>query len=230
MLKVANNKLVIGKEEYQPFSAEMHYFRVNKRHWSICFERIRKAGFRIISTCVPWNLHESALGEYDFFGTTDHTKDLVVFLELAREFGFKVVLHPGPFVDSDWKNGGYPDFLYNYPEIFVKGPSGETFHLSNQRQIAGNESSAVSSLVESPSLLAFAERDSRGARKIRTIPGEKSNRIRERRGFFFTASPIFESCEKIFGRFIGYNKKLCLSQGSGHFDKTGQCPGTSLEG
>ena len=62
MLKVANNKLVIGKEEYYPFSAEMHYFRVNKRYWSICFERIRKAGFRIISTCVPWNLHESAIG------------------------------------------------------------------------------------------------------------------------------------------------------------------------
>ena len=170
MLKVANNKLVIGKEEYQPFSAEMHYFRVNKRHWSICFERIRKAGFRIISTCIPWNLHESALGEYDFFGTTDHTKDLVVFLELAREFGFKVVLHPGPFVDSDWKNGGYPDFLYNYPEIFAKGPSGETFHLSNQRQIAGNESSAVSSLVESPSLLAFAERDSREQERYERYP------------------------------------------------------------
>ena len=125
MLKVSNNKLVIGKEEYYPFSAEMHYFRVNKRHWSICFERIRKAGFRIISTRVPWNLHEPFIGDFDFMGVTNHTKDLVVFLELAREFGLKVILHPGPFIGSDWKNGGYPDFLYNSPEILAKDFNGE---------------------------------------------------------------------------------------------------------
>ena len=130
MLKVSNNKLIIGKEEYYPFSAEMHYFRVSKRYWSICFERIRKAGFRIISTCVPWNLHESALGDFDFMGVTDHTKDLVVFLELAREFGLKVILYPGPFIDSDWKNGGYPDFLYNSPEILAKDPHGEPIKIS----------------------------------------------------------------------------------------------------
>jgi len=130
MLKVVNNKLIIGKEEYYPFSAEMHYFRVNKRHWSICFERLRKAGFRIISTRVPWNLHEPLIGDFDFMGITDHTKDLVVFLELAREFGFKVILHPGPFIGSDWKNGGYPDFLYNSPEILAKDPAGEPVKIS----------------------------------------------------------------------------------------------------
>jgi beta-galactosidase len=149
MLKVANNKFVIGKEEYYPFSAEMHYFRVNKRHWSICFERIRKAGFRIISTCVPWNLHEITLGDFDFYGTSDHTRDLVVFLELAREFGFKVILNPGPFIDSDWKNGGYPDFLYNNPEIFAKEPGGEPFRLSSPREVAGIDTTiSLSTLVQ----------------------------------------------------------------------------------
>jgi beta-galactosidase len=161
MLKVENNKLVVGKEEYYPFSAEMHYFRVNKRHWSICFERIRKAGFRIISTCVPWNLHESGLGEYDFYGTTDHTRDLVVFLELAREFGFKVVLCPGPYINSDWKNGGYPDFLYNYPEILAKNSTGETFRISNSKSAGGNEVTPPPSLLESPSMLASVDRGRR---------------------------------------------------------------------
>jgi beta-galactosidase len=130
MLKVAGCKLVVGKEEYYPFSAEMHYFRVSKRYWSICFERIRKAGFRIISTRVPWNLHEPVVGDFDFMGVTGHSKDLVVFLELAREFGLKVILHPGPFIGSDWKNGGYPDFLYNSPEILAKAPDGEPVRTS----------------------------------------------------------------------------------------------------
>ncbi|MGB2980144.1 MAG: beta-galactosidase [Candidatus Zixiibacteriota bacterium] len=130
MLKVANNKLIVGKEEYYLFSAEMHYFRVNKRYWSICFERIRKAGFRILSTRVPWNLHEGRIGDFDFTGETGHTKDLVVFLELAREFGLKVILHPGPFISSDWKNGGYPDFLHNSPEMLARDPNGEPVTIS----------------------------------------------------------------------------------------------------
>jgi beta-galactosidase len=133
MLKIADNKLVIGKEEYHPFSAEMHYFRVNKRYWSICFERIRKAGFRIISTRVPWNLHEPAIGDFDFMGATDHSKDLVVFLELAREFGLKVILYPGPFIGSDWKGGGYPDFLHKSPEILARSPAGEPLQVSGKK-------------------------------------------------------------------------------------------------
>ncbi len=132
MLKVAGNKLVIGKDEYYPFSAEMHYFRVSKRYWSICFERIRKAGLRIISTRVPWNLHEPAVGDFDFMGVTDHSRDLVVFLELAREFGLKVILHPGPFVGSDWRNGGYPDFLFKSPEILARGPDGEPLEVAGR--------------------------------------------------------------------------------------------------
>lgn len=124
-LKIVNNKFLIGKEEYAPFAAEMHYFRVSKRYWSICFERIRKAGFRIISTAVPWNLHEARQGEFDFSARTDPIKDLVVFLELSREFGFKIILKPGPWILAQWKNGGIPDFVFRHPETSAKGKSGE---------------------------------------------------------------------------------------------------------
>jgi beta-galactosidase len=120
MIKLENNKFIIGKEEYYPFSAEFHYFRVNKRFWSVCFERIRKAGFKIVSTSVPWNLHESASGEFDFAGETDQRKDLIVFLELSREFGFKVILKPGPYIGAEWENGGYPQFIFENPEILAK--------------------------------------------------------------------------------------------------------------
>ena len=154
MLKIANNKFVIGKEEYYPQSAEMHYFRVSKKYWSICFERMKKAGFRIISTCVPWNLHERSIGEFDFFGTTDHARDLVVFLELAREFGFKVILRPGPFIDSEWKSGGYPDFLYNDPEILAKNSNGEPVKRENH---AGVESGYLFSLLH-PQFLSHVKR------------------------------------------------------------------------
>ncbi len=124
-LKIVDGKFIIGKEEYLPFAAEMHYFRVSKRYWSICFERIRKAGFRIISTAVPWNLHEINQGEFDFSGRTDQSRDLVVFLELAREFGFKIILKPGPWIWMQWKNGGIPDFVFRHPETAAKDKNGE---------------------------------------------------------------------------------------------------------
>lgn len=124
-LKVVDHKFVIGKEEFYPFIAEMHYYRIPKRYWSVCFERIRKAEFRIISTSVPWNLHEARQGDFDFSGASDQAKDLVVFLELCREFGFKIMLRPGPWIGTQWARGGIPDFATRHPETCCKDPEGQ---------------------------------------------------------------------------------------------------------
>jgi beta-galactosidase len=124
MIAISDHKVLIGKEEYLPFSAEIHYFRVPKRYWSICFERIRRAGFKIISTIVPWNLHEDENRDFDFSGFSDQTKDLIVFIELAREFGFKMILRPGPFILSEWDRHGLPKFLDKYPEVFALDSEG----------------------------------------------------------------------------------------------------------
>ena len=125
MIAISDHKVLIGKEEYLPFSAEIHYFRVPKRYWSICFERIKRAGFKIISTIVPWNLHEDTNRDFDFSGFSDPTKDLIVFIELAREFGFKMILRPGPYINSEWDRHGLPKFLDKYPEIFALDSEGE---------------------------------------------------------------------------------------------------------
>ncbi len=125
MIAVSGHKVLIGKEEYLPFSAEIHYFRVPKRYWSICFERIKRAGFRIISTVVPWNLHEDNNRDFDFSGFTDPSRDLIVFIELAREFGFKMILRPGPFIGSQWARNGLPEFLDKFPEIFALDSDGK---------------------------------------------------------------------------------------------------------
>lgn len=108
MLSLLKNTVLIGKEEYRLNCAEIHYFRVSKKYWSVCFERIKKAGFRIISTAVPWGLHEISMGEFDFTGETDGRTDLVVFLELAREFGFKVMLKIGPYIGRNGKMADIP--------------------------------------------------------------------------------------------------------------------------
>ena len=124
MLGLVDNKFIIGRDEYSPVSAEIHYFRVPKRYWSICFERIKKAGFRIISSFVPWNLHEERPGEFDFQGYDNQFKDLIVFLELAREFGFKIILRPGPWIKSEWADGGLPKYIFSDESLIARGSTG----------------------------------------------------------------------------------------------------------
>jgi len=137
MLGVIGNRFSIGKETYPPFSAELHYFRIDKRYWSICFERIRRAGFRIISTAVPWNVHQDNTKHVDFSGYDDPRKDLVVFLELAREFGFKVILRPGPMVWGQIPYGGLPKGLFNDIKIFARDTEGSEVALPDSYGVKG---------------------------------------------------------------------------------------------
>jgi hypothetical protein len=125
MLGIIGNKFSIGRETYHPFSAELHYFRIEKRYWSICFERIKRAGFRIISTAVPWNVHQGEDKHFDFGGFDEPKNDLIVFLELAREFGFKVILRPGPWVAGQLDFGGLPEYLFNDIRIFARDAKGQ---------------------------------------------------------------------------------------------------------
>ncbi|MCP4704005.1 MAG: hypothetical protein GY865_05290 [candidate division Zixibacteria bacterium] len=129
MLGIDENKFTIGKEVYYPFSVELHYFRVDKKYWSICFERIKRAGFRIVSTSVPWNLHQDKNKDIDFTGYNDSRKDLIVFLELAREFGFKVILRPGPRINAQWPNGGLPKYLFNDIKMLARDAKGQEISL-----------------------------------------------------------------------------------------------------
>jgi hypothetical protein len=137
MLGVISNKFSIGKETYHPFSAEMHYFRIEKKYWSICFERIKRAGFRIIATAVPWNVHQDENKYLDFSGITDPKKDLIVFLELAREFGFKVILRPGPWVGGQLEGGGLPKSLFNDLRVLARDANGQEKRLSNDWGLNG---------------------------------------------------------------------------------------------
>ena len=137
MLKITENKFLIGKEIYPPLSVELSYFRVSKRFWSICFERIKRSGIRIVSSFVPWNLHETQEGQFDFSGHLDPRRDLIVFLELAREFGFKVILKPGPWIGSEWTNGGYPEYLASMPELLARDPNGNYVPAKNTGGVKG---------------------------------------------------------------------------------------------
>jgi len=128
---VREHRFVIGSAPLVPFSAEMHYWRVPKARWNACLEAIRDAGFAIVSTCVPWNVHEYREGQFDFDGSTDDRTDLLGFLDLCRKLDFRVILRPGPWICGEWHNGGYPDYLFDYPDIFALDANSQAVHASS---------------------------------------------------------------------------------------------------
>lgn len=88
---------------------EIHQWRITPANWERCLDRVVELGARVIAIYVPWEHHELAPGEYDFTGRTLPSRNLLGFLDLARERGLKLFMRCGPKIYAEWVNGGVPD-------------------------------------------------------------------------------------------------------------------------
>jgi hypothetical protein len=74
---------------------------------------------------------ENPISEYEAggiggrFGIAANT-NLVSYMSMVQEAGFKMVLRPGPFISDEWANGGLPYWLLleGDPSMFEYGPDG----------------------------------------------------------------------------------------------------------
>jgi hypothetical protein len=99
-----------GKDTFL-YSGAFHYFRCPKELWRDRFETIKKAGFNCVDTYVPWNLHEPEMPSgLDDFSKVD-LSDLKEWLKMAEEFGFYIMIRPGPYICAEWDAGGFPQWL-----------------------------------------------------------------------------------------------------------------------
>lgn len=138
------------------FGAELQYFRMTPASIRKRLELCRQASYSVIQAYVPWNVHENTKGRLDWTGKThpvivsDHADeyqietpdqeieagglpsrvvantDLHGFMTMCRDFGFQVILRPGPFISDEWRNGGLPDWFLDagFPDMFMRGPDG----------------------------------------------------------------------------------------------------------
>ncbi|MBN1493156.1 MAG: beta-galactosidase [Candidatus Omnitrophica bacterium] len=74
-------------------------------------------GISVVSTYVPWGYHEYKRGKFDFTGKTEEARNLKAFLQLAKQENFWVIIRPGPYIYSEWKNDGVPDYAYKYHRL-----------------------------------------------------------------------------------------------------------------
>lgn len=105
------------------YSGAMHYFRVPKEYWRDRLRKMRAAGLNAVETYVPWNLHESQEGVFDFGNGGSDMEDFLDikhFLDLAKEEDLFAIVRPGPYICSEWEFGGMPSWLLRHKDIKVR--------------------------------------------------------------------------------------------------------------
>lgn len=121
-ITVKKGNFFINGQETMLIGGEIHYFRVPKDQWKDRILKAKEAGFNLISTYIPWIIHEKEEGIYDF----EDQKDIEYFLKLIKEQNMYCLLRPGPYVMSELKNEGLPNWIFeNYPEIRAVDRNGQ---------------------------------------------------------------------------------------------------------
>ena len=98
------------------YGAAFFYERIPRERWRATLAAYKSLGINTIDLYLIWNWHEPSEGVSDFTGATDPRRDLLGLLKLTHEFGFKLILRPGPVIRNEWRNGGYPAWLLQRPQ------------------------------------------------------------------------------------------------------------------
>jgi beta-galactosidase len=90
------------------FSGSVHYWRLPRSVWKPALDALKNLGARLVDTYVPWSVHETAPGSFDF-GERDPRLDVRHFLRLARDAGLYAIVRPGPHINSELTHFGIPE-------------------------------------------------------------------------------------------------------------------------
>jgi hypothetical protein len=99
--------LTLDGRPWLPVMGEFHFTRFPNRDWKEELEKMKAAGVNIVSTYIFWNHHEEHEGQFIWSGD----RDLRRFVTLCRDLGLKVMIRPGPWVHSESRFGGIPDWV-----------------------------------------------------------------------------------------------------------------------
>lgn len=104
-------------------SGDVHYWRHSKKDWPTILQRIFDLGLRIVCIYIPWSVHETSPGSFDF-GDLDPAKNVGEFIDLAGEMGLAVLVRPGPHINAEITYFGYPARLFEDPSFLARDSRG----------------------------------------------------------------------------------------------------------
>lgn len=104
---IQNSSLAIDGEEVSLYGGAVHYWRLERDRWEPILDSVKRMGFTMISIYIPWEAHEIEKGRFDF-GEINPSNDIDAFLTLCEQKGFRIVVRPGPQINSELTWFGYP--------------------------------------------------------------------------------------------------------------------------
>jgi len=122
---IVGGELVIDGTPTYVRAGEIHYFRLPADRWEARLRQAVDCGLNTVSSYMPWYHHEPVEGQVDLEGTSLPERNLRRFLDLSADVGLWVVARPGPFVNSELRYGGIPEWLFrNHPETMSRRADG----------------------------------------------------------------------------------------------------------
>ncbi len=117
---VGDGRFVVDGEPLKLYGGAVHYWRLDRDKWDGILESVRGMGFNMISIYMPWEIHETAKGEFDFSGN----KDIDAFMTLCEQKGLTIVARPGPQINSELTWFGYPKRILENDRLHARNAKG----------------------------------------------------------------------------------------------------------
>lgn len=118
--------LLLGETERLMLSGEVHPWRIDPARWAAVLDQVVELGFTNVSTYVPWCVHETAPGHFDFSGE----RDIVGFLELVADRDLTAMVRIGPDSGAEQETSGWPRRVMDDPECQARRPNGLPYLLA----------------------------------------------------------------------------------------------------
>lgn len=106
-IAIRDQAITVDGAESNLYGGAVHYWRLDRDKWDGILESVKRMGFTMISIYIPWEAHELERGRFDF-GEVNPSNDIDAFLTLCEQKGFKIIVRPGPQINSELTWFGYP--------------------------------------------------------------------------------------------------------------------------
>ncbi len=103
-----DRRVWLGDEPHALLSGEVHFWRLDPQRWRDVLRQVRALGLDQIASYVCWDYHQTGAGSFDFCGRTAPQRNLTGFLDEVAVQDLHLLIRPGPYIYSEWANGGLP--------------------------------------------------------------------------------------------------------------------------
>jgi beta-galactosidase len=100
---------------------------LERERWPLILDRVRSLGFKMVETYIPWSVHETSPGVFDW-GQADPRKDVEAFMRLCEERDMWLLVRPGPLINAELTDFGFLEWVLLDPQVQAHNALG-TLHL-----------------------------------------------------------------------------------------------------